>query len=47
MNKNILITGATGHLGQLVIDGLIGKIPTTNIFALVRDTSKAEHIVKK
>ena len=47
MNKNILITGATGHLGQLVIEGLIGKIPTTNIFALARDTSKAEYIVKK
>lgn len=47
MSKNILITGATGHLGWLVIDGLLKKIPGSNIFALVRDVTKASSLSQK
>lgn len=39
----IAVTGATGHLGQLVIEGLIKQgTKTDTIIALVRDRSKAE-----
>lgn len=47
MSKNILITGATGHLGWLVIDGLLKKVPVSNIFALVRDITKASNLTEK
>ena len=38
----ILITGATGQLGQLVIQSLIKKIPPHQIVAAVRNPAKAE-----
>lgn len=37
----ILITGATGHLGSAVVNGLLGRLPASRISALVRDESKA------
>jgi NAD(P)H dehydrogenase (quinone) len=37
----IVITGATGQLGQLVIADLLKKIPATQIVAAVRDVAKA------
>ncbi len=37
----IAVTGATGHLGQLVIMGLIEKHPTKDLIAVVRDAKKA------
>lgn len=37
----IAITGATGKLGQLVVDKLKTKVPAGNIVALVRSTAKA------
>jgi len=43
----ILVTGATGQLGQIVIEKLSKKIPTNQIAALVRDASKAEHLIGK
>lgn len=43
----ILVTGATGQLGQIVIEKLSEKIPTNQIAALVRDASKAEHLIAK
>ena len=39
----IAITGATGQLGQLVIQQLLQLTPAENIIALVRDLDKAEH----
>jgi NAD(P)H dehydrogenase (quinone) len=36
------ITGATGQLGQLVVDYLKTIVASTDIVALVRDSSKAE-----
>ncbi|MCF2826030.1 MULTISPECIES: SDR family oxidoreductase [unclassified Pseudoalteromonas] len=38
----IAITGATGKLGQLVIEFLAQKIPTKHIVALVRDLDKGK-----
>lgn len=37
----IAITGATGHLGRLVIDSLKSRVPAGDIVALVRSASKA------
>jgi NAD(P)H dehydrogenase (quinone) len=41
----ILVTGATGQLGKIVIEKLSEKIPTNQIAALVRDSSKAIHLI--
>lgn len=37
----IAITGATGHLGRLVVNKLKEKVPSNNIIALVRSVQKA------
>ncbi|MBL1102520.1 SDR family oxidoreductase [Streptomyces coffeae] len=37
----IVVTGATGHLGRLVIEGLLEKVPADRIVAVVRDPAKA------
>jgi NAD(P)H dehydrogenase (quinone) len=37
----IAITGATGQLGRLVIEGLRARLPIADIVALVRNVSKA------
>lgn len=37
----IAITGATGQLGQLVLEGLLAKVPASHIVAVVRDPAKA------
>lgn len=37
----ILITGATGHLGEAVISQLLNKMPASQIAALARDEQKA------
>lgn len=38
---SIVVTGATGHLGQLVIEGLLNALPADQIVACVRDPRKA------
>lgn len=43
----IAITGATGSLGQLVIQFLLQNTPATNIVALVRQESKAADLKTK
>jgi NAD(P)H dehydrogenase (quinone) len=43
----ILVTGASGQLGQIVIEKLAETLPTNQIAALVRDASKAEHLAAK
>jgi NAD(P)H dehydrogenase (quinone) len=40
------VTGATGHLGQLVVKALAKQIPASQIVALVRDPSKASELNK-
>lgn len=47
MKGKILVTGATGNLGGLVIDELLNKTEANNIVALVRDTQKAENLKAK
>lgn len=37
----IAVTGATGQLGRLVIDGLLGAVPREQAVAVVRDAGKA------
>lgn len=37
----IIVTGATGQLGQLVIDNLLKQVPAAFIVAAVRDPAKA------
>lgn len=39
----VLVTGATGQLGRLVIDGLVGNA-TIQVAALVRDKAAGEHL---
>lgn len=43
----ILVTGATGHLGEATIDFLLQKTEAANIAALVRNESKADNLKKK
>ncbi len=38
----IAVTGATGHLGRLVIAALLKKVPASNIVAAVRNVEKAK-----
>ncbi|MBP2324455.1 uncharacterized protein YbjT (DUF2867 family) [Kibdelosporangium banguiense] len=38
---SIVVTGATGMLGRLVIDGLLAKIPADRVTASVRNEGKA------
>jgi NAD(P)H dehydrogenase (quinone) len=37
----IVVTGATGHLGRLVVDGLLRKVPASRIAVAVRSPEKA------
>jgi NAD(P)H dehydrogenase (quinone) len=37
----IAVTGATGHLGRLVVAGLLEKVPATQLVAIVRTPAKA------
>lgn len=37
----IAVTGANGHLGQLVIEGLVERVPANQIVAAVRSPEKA------
>ncbi|MFD0657422.1 NAD(P)H-binding protein [Thermocatellispora tengchongensis] len=38
----IVVTGATGHLGTLVVRGLAARVPAGEVVAAVRDPKKAE-----
>ncbi|MEU0645612.1 SDR family oxidoreductase [Streptomyces umbrinus] len=38
---SIVVTGATGHLGRFVIEGLLEKVPADRITAVVRSKEKA------
>ncbi|OON78431.1 SDR family oxidoreductase [Streptomyces tsukubensis] len=38
---SIVVTGATGHLGRSVIEGLLERVPADRIAAVVRDQGKA------
>jgi NAD(P)H dehydrogenase (quinone) len=34
------VTGASGHLGRLVLDALIAEVPASQVVALARDPAK-------
>ncbi|WP_328837485.1 SDR family oxidoreductase [Streptomyces europaeiscabiei] len=38
---SIVVTGATGHLGKFVVEGLLEKVPAEQITAVVRSAEKA------
>jgi NAD(P)H dehydrogenase (quinone) len=38
---SVIVTGATGQLGRLVIEELLAKVPASEVTALVRDPGKA------
>lgn len=40
----IVVTGATGHLGRLVIAALLKRVPSSSIVAAVRNVEKARNI---
>ncbi len=42
--KRLLVTGAAGQLGRLVIDRLLDKLPADRIAATVRDASATERL---
>ncbi|GAA2299114.1 SDR family oxidoreductase [Streptomyces violaceusniger] len=44
---SIVVTGATGHLGRLVVEGLLEKVPADQITAVVRDTAKAADLADR
>ncbi|MGW6530947.1 SDR family oxidoreductase [Streptomyces venezuelae] len=45
---SIVVTGATGHLGRLVIEGLLAaQVPAGDIAAVVRDKGKAADLAER
>ncbi|MGW3565628.1 SDR family oxidoreductase [Streptomyces sp. NPDC000941] len=44
---SIVVTGATGHLGRLVVEGLLEKVPADQIVAVVRDADKAADLAAR
>ena len=38
---SIIVTGASGQLGRLVIDHLLAAVPASEVTAVVRDPGKA------
>lgn len=43
----IVVTGATGHLGRGIVEGLLRRIPADQIVASVRDPEKASDLAAK
>lgn len=43
----IVVTGATGKLGRLVVEGLLKKVPARQIVAAVRSPEKAEDLATR
>ncbi|WAU79153.1 SDR family oxidoreductase [Streptomyces sp. Qhu-G9] len=44
---SIVVTGATGHLGRLVVEGLLEKVPAERITAVVRNEEKAADLAAR
>lgn len=43
----IVVTGATGHLGRLVVEGLLEKVPADQVVAAVRTPEKAADLAAR
>jgi NAD(P)H dehydrogenase (quinone) len=46
-NVMIVVTGATGKLGRLVIEGLLLRVPAAEITAAVRDPGRAADFAER
>ncbi|MFF9016167.1 SDR family oxidoreductase [Streptomyces sp. NPDC014870] len=44
---SIVVTGATGQLGRLVIDELLTRVPAESVVAVVRDKAKAAALAER
>ncbi|MFG2872211.1 NmrA family NAD(P)-binding protein [Streptomyces sp. NPDC048338] len=44
---SIVVTGATGQLGRLVIDALLTRVPAESVAAVVRDKEKAADLAER
>ncbi|MEV7275738.1 NmrA family NAD(P)-binding protein [Streptomyces sp. NPDC093111] len=44
---SIVVTGATGQLGRLVIDALLATVPASSVAAVVRDKDKAAGLAER
>lgn len=44
---SIVVTGATGQLGRLVIDALLSTVPAGSVAAVVRDQEKAADLAER
>ncbi|MFG2330632.1 SDR family oxidoreductase [Streptomyces sp. NPDC048604] len=44
---SIVVTGATGQLGRLVIDELLATVPAASVVAVVRDKDKAADLAER
>lgn len=45
--EKILVTGASGHLGNEIVNLLLAVVPSTNLSVLARDPAKLEDLKKK
>jgi NAD(P)H dehydrogenase (quinone) len=43
----IVVTGATGHLGHLIVEGLLKKLPAREVVAAVRNPDKAKDLAAR
>lgn len=43
----IVVTGATGQLGRLVVEGLLAKVPASGIAVVVRSAEKAADLAAR
>src|SRR5436305_15051061 len=43
----IVVTGASGHLGRLVIESLLKKMPAGEVVAAVRDPAKVKDLAAR
>jgi uncharacterized protein YbjT (DUF2867 family) len=41
LHVSVIVTGASGQLGRLVIDQLLATVPAAEVTAVVRDPAKA------
>ncbi|MEU9862888.1 NmrA family NAD(P)-binding protein [Streptomyces sp. NPDC047971] len=44
---SVVVTGATGQLGRLVVDELLTRVPATSVAAVVRDKAKAADLAER
>ncbi|MFI8827034.1 NAD(P)H-binding protein [Streptomyces sp. NPDC053431] len=44
---SIVVTGATGQLGRLVVDALLAAVPAGSVAAVVRDKAKAADLAER